>query len=226
MIAGLWTILFISALGELSLAGAFATWYWTYDKVNVPFYVMTMSATRSVYYHSGTAAFGAILVTICRMINLLVDRFSEFDYIKCFTTFVDGILKRFNRNAYIMCAVHGNGLCASGLSAYQLILRNVFRYIATDVVIGIVFGFCKVFIVCLTGIGGWSYFMDYYNIIPMFPFFVLVVGAYLIASAFFSVYAMAVDTLVLCARKWCISVIFPMEFWIFRRIFFSILCKF
>lgn len=167
---------------------------------------MTISATRAVYYHSGTAAFGAVLVSICRMINLFVARFSEIDCFKCFTSFVEDILKRFNRNAYIMCAIHADGLCASGLIAYQLILRNVFRYIATDEVIGIVFGFCQIFIACLTGICGWSYFMDYYRIIPGFPFFILVVGAYFVASTFFSVYAMAVDTLVLCARKWSFGI--------------------
>lgn len=109
-IACLWDLLFISEMSELWLAGAFATWYWTCDKVNVPFFVLPISAARSVYFHSGTAALCAVLVTICRMSNLIMARFNATNCTKCSASCVAGFLKRFNGNAYIMCAVHGEGL--------------------------------------------------------------------------------------------------------------------
>lgn len=100
-----------------------------------------------------------------------------------------------------MCAIHGEGLCASAMSAYNLILRNVMRVLATDFVTGLVFGFCKFFLACVTASFGWMYFNKYFPLVPGFPVFILFAGAYFIAGTFFSVYAMAVDTLVLCARK-------------------------
>lgn len=201
VIACLWDLVFISALSELSLAGTFATWYWAFDKADVPPHVITISATRSAYHHSGTAALGAVLVTICRMINLIVARFSATHCMKCIASFIEGFLKRFNRNAYIMCAIHGGGLFASGRSAYQLILRNVLGYLATDTFVGIVFAFCKVFIAFVTGVCSFVFFLTYFLMAEVFPFFVVICGAYFVAGAFFSVYSIAVDTLVLCARK-------------------------
>lgn len=208
VIACLWDMLFISALSQLSLAGAFSTWYWTYNKDNVPYFVMTMSATRSVIYHSGTAAFGALLLTVCRVLRMIVNARSSGGAccalcLSCLLSSLEDFVKRFNQNAYIMCAIHGKGLCASALSAYQLIFRNILRIMATDVVTSIVFGFCKLFLAVGAGCFGWIYFskQNFFLVSPVFPVFLLVVGGYLIGSAFFSVYSIAVDTIVLCARK-------------------------
>lgn len=169
---------------------------------------MTLSATRSAIYHSGTAAFGALLVTICRILSQITNASIHNGQcgvcglcLRCLFSWMEDFLKRFNRNAYIMCAIHGRGLCASAISAYQLILRNILRCVATDLITGIIFGFCKVFLAAATGWFGWLYFDAHYTDVPLFAIWILVVGAYLIASAFFSVYAIAVDTLVLCARK-------------------------
>lgn len=101
-----------------------------------------------------------------------------------------------------MCALHGKGLCASAIDAYKLILRNLLRYIATEVVTNIVFVFAKLFLTFAAGALCWIYFSNHYTTVPVFAIGILIVGVYLIASEFFNVYSIAVDTLMLCARKW------------------------
>lgn len=198
MLVCLWTISFISALGELSLAGAFATWYWTFDKADVPFYIMVTATIRSIMYHSGTAAFGAVFMSIRRIVSFIASCLGGIVCKNCLKLCVERFIKRFDRNAYVMCAVHGEGLSASGRSAYQLKARNIQ---GANLVITMIFGLCKVGSSLAAGICGWNYFLNYYQNIPVFPLIVLVLGSYFISGAFFSVYRIAVHTMVLSARK-------------------------
>lgn len=45
-----WGIWFVSGLSQMILAGAFAGWYWTFNKNNVPFFSVTESAGRTFRY--------------------------------------------------------------------------------------------------------------------------------------------------------------------------------
>jgi choline transporter-like protein 2/4/5 len=42
-----WGLFFVSALGQMVLAGTFATWYWTFNKADVPFFTVTGSMGRT-----------------------------------------------------------------------------------------------------------------------------------------------------------------------------------
>jgi hypothetical protein len=42
-----WGVFFVSAVGQMVLAGTFATWYWTFDKSDVPFFTVTHSIGRT-----------------------------------------------------------------------------------------------------------------------------------------------------------------------------------
>jgi len=46
--SSLWSLFFISAFGEMVLAATFATWYWTFNKSDVPFFTITVSMMRTV----------------------------------------------------------------------------------------------------------------------------------------------------------------------------------
>lgn len=41
-------------------------------------------------------------------------------------------MKFLNRNAYIMCAIHGKNFCSSAKDAFNLLMRNVLRVFALD----------------------------------------------------------------------------------------------
>lgn len=196
IIVCIWNLLFISALSEISLANAFATWYWTSIKSKIPFFITTVSATRSILHHSGTAAFGAPLIIACRWIRIITNSRLRFIFAS-----VDNFFKRFNRNVYVMCAVYGNGLCSSSLAASQLVSRSAALYSPTDTITGKIFEICKILLAFTVSCLALGYLGKLYVVLPTYPIILLILGAYSIATDFFGVYAIAVDTLVLCARK-------------------------
>lgn len=210
LLATIWTISFISALTEMILAGTFAAWYWTYDKEFVTSSALTTAVGRTVTFHLGTVAHGSLLITICRLIRMPLRRAAQdrnsvaaacaYACFSCFERF----LQRFNRNAYIMSAVHGRGLCNSALAAYQLICRNVSRFVVTELVTDLAFGMCKVLIAVCAGCAvSASIDRPFWDKVDAIQ--IVVVGSYLIADTCFSVHEMAVATLVLCCRKYLVA---------------------
>lgn len=103
-------------------------------------------------YHLGTLAFGSLIVAICRMIRVgleyLDHKLKKFDNafvrailccMKCFFWCLEKFLKFINKNAYIMCAIHGKNFCGSAKDAFNLLMRNMLRVFALDKVM---FSFC------------------------------------------------------------------------------------
>lgn len=110
-----WLLFFISAFAEMVLAGTFASWYWTYDKKKVPFFLLTGSIYRTFRFHLGTIAFGSFIITLCRIIRILLEyvdkKLKQWDNeftravmccCRCFFWMLETFLKFLNRNAYIM----------------------------------------------------------------------------------------------------------------------------
>lgn len=93
----------------------------------------------------GTVAFGSLILAICSFIRAMIE-FAEqklkkydnactkaiFCCLKCFFWCLHKFLCFVNRNAYIMCAVHGKNFCSSAKSAFELLMRNVIRVVVVD----------------------------------------------------------------------------------------------
>ena len=45
-----WGLCFVTALGEMVLAGAFASWYWVFDKSDVPAFPVLNSFGRTLRF--------------------------------------------------------------------------------------------------------------------------------------------------------------------------------
>lgn len=215
-----WAAFFIAAFGEMVLAATFATWYWTFHKSKLPFFTLTGGAYRTIRYHLGTLAFGSLIVTICRMIRCVLEyidhKLKKFDNpvtrailccMKCFFWVLEKFLKFVNRNAYIMCAIHGKSFCGSAKDAFNLLMRNVLRVVALDKVTDFLFFLSKVLISVGMGCLTYVFVTDtgrlgelHYNLVPVL---LVTLGSYLIATVFFGVYSMAVDTLFMCFLEDC-----------------------
>ncbi|XP_018574274.1 CTL-like protein 2 isoform X2 [Anoplophora glabripennis] len=218
-----WLVFFISALGQMVLAAVFAQWYWTFHKSALPFFAVTVAFCRTVRYHLGTLAFGSLIIAICRIIRVLLEyidyKLKKYDNdlvkailccCKCFFWCLENFLKFINKNAYIMCAVHGKNFCASAKDAFLLLMRNIVRVFVLDKVTDFLFFLSKLLVTC--GVGAVSYVIFAtdltsidnsslnYGIVPVI---IIMVCTYLISSVFFSVYSMAVDTLFLCFLEDC-----------------------
>jgi len=217
----LWGLSFTSAFAELVLAGVFSQWYWTLNKsTDIPNCTLGTSIWNALVFHLGTVAFGSLVIAIIRMIRVVLEyierkcnKFNN-DLTKCLLCVCQCCLKllekfmRFiNRNAYIVTAIKSTNFCRSARDAFNLIMRNLVRVVVLDSVVDFLLFLGKVVIVLASGVGSYFVFSgqipEIKDDIPSLNYFFtpivfIVIGSYLISSAFFSVYSMAVDTLFLC----------------------------
>ncbi|KAK9526636.1 hypothetical protein VZT92_015321 [Zoarces viviparus] len=222
-VAFLWCVNFVIALGQCTLAGAFASYYWAFTKPDdMPTFPLSASFIRSLRYHVGSLAFGALILTlvqIARMILEYIDHktraaqnpFARFILccMKCCLWCLEKFIKFLNRNAYIMIAIYGKNFCVSARNAFMLLMRNVVRVVVLDKVTDLLLFFGKLLVVAGVGVLSFFFFsgrillpgntfrsetLNYY----WMPIITVVFGSYLIAHGFFSVYNMCVDTLFLC----------------------------
>ncbi|KAK7940167.1 hypothetical protein WMY93_003493 [Mugilogobius chulae] len=217
-----WCANFVIALGQMTLAGAFASYYWAFDKPkDIPTFPILASLKRSLRYHTGTLAFGSLILSIIQIIRVLLtylehrlkkfknNKFVKFLLccLKCCFYCLEKFVKFLNRNAYIMTAIYGKNFCTSAKNAFFLLLRNMLRVAVLDKVTDFLLFMGKLLVVGLVSVFGYFFFsgkmkpmestapnLHYYWV----PLVTAVIGSYLIAHGFFSVYSMCVDTLFLC----------------------------
>uniref|UniRef100_A0A7N8WVK6 Choline transporter-like protein n=1 Tax=Mastacembelus armatus TaxID=205130 RepID=A0A7N8WVK6_9TELE len=201
-----WCANFVTALGQVTLAGAYASYYWAFKKPeDIPAYPIFSSLGRALRYHTGSLAFGSLILSMVQVIRVILEyldqklkgaqnRFAKFllSCLKCCFWCLEKCIKFLNRNAYIMSHIP---------CPFQ------HRVAVLDKVTDFLLFLGKLLIVGIVGIFSFFFFsgrikaveqaapsLNYYWV----PILTVVVGSYLIAHGFFSVYAMCVDTLFLC----------------------------
>merc|ERR1719357_1410446 len=175
---------------------------------------------NATVFHLGTVAFGSLLIAIIRMIRTILEyierKCKKFNNdltrcliwcCKCCLWCLEKFMRFINRNAYIMCAIKNTNFCKSAKDAFNLLMRNLVRVVVLDSVVDFLLFLGKIVIVLLTGAVSYlafaGYLPDIKDQIPSLnyiytPVVFIVIGSYVIASSFFGVYNMAVDTLFLC----------------------------
>uniref|UniRef100_A0ABI8AK02 Choline transporter-like protein n=1 Tax=Felis catus TaxID=9685 RepID=A0ABI8AK02_FELCA len=137
------------------------------------------------------------------------NRFAKFlmTCLKCCFWCLEKFIRFLNRNAYIMIAIYGTNFCTSARNAFFLLMRNIIRVAVLDKVTDFLFLLGKLLIVGSVGILAFFFFTHRIRIVqdtapPLnyywVPILTVIIGSYLIAHGFFSVYGMCVDTLFLC----------------------------
>lgn len=214
-----WGLFFFSAYAELVLAAVFSRWYWTKKGDKMPCCLL-LRCMGLAFYHVGTIAFGSLILAIIRFIRTILEYIEKKcknfnnDLVRCLLCMckcclwcLEKIMRFLNKNIYIMCAMKGTNFWTSGQEAFNLIMRNLVRVVVLDGVCDFLILLGKLVIVLINGTLSYFFFGRYIpeiqehipNLNYMFtPIVFIVVGSYLIASAFFGVYSMAVDTLFLC----------------------------
>uniref|UniRef100_A0A8C5RZJ9 Choline transporter-like protein n=1 Tax=Laticauda laticaudata TaxID=8630 RepID=A0A8C5RZJ9_LATLA len=200
----LWLVNFSIALGQCTLAGAFASYYWAFRKpADIPPCPLFSSFGRAIRYHTGSLAFGSLILAVVQLIRVILEyldhklkgsqnAFAKFLLccLKCCFWCLEKFLKFINRNAYIM------------VSRNKLLLVAVL-----DKVTDFLLFLGKLLVAGAVGVLAFFFFthripafaqeapsLNYYWV----PLLTVIIGSYLVAHGFFSVYAMCVDTLFLC----------------------------
>ncbi|KAM4643763.1 choline transporter-like protein 2 isoform 1-T1 [Amazona ochrocephala] len=216
-----WLVNFVIALGQVTLAGAFASYYWAFKKPeDIPAFPLFSAFGRALRYHTGSLAFGSLILAIVQVIRVVLEyldhrlkaaenKVAKFilGCLKCCFWCLEKFLKFLNRNAYIMVAIYGTNFCTSARNAFFLLMRNIIRVAVLDKVTDFLLFLGKLLVVGSVGILAFFFFthriklvqdtapsLNYYWV----PILTVIVGSYLIAHGFFSVYGMCVDTLFLC----------------------------
>uniref|UniRef100_A0A3B4BS23 Choline transporter-like protein n=1 Tax=Pygocentrus nattereri TaxID=42514 RepID=A0A3B4BS23_PYGNA len=213
-----WCVNFVTALGQVTLAGAFASYYWAFKKPDdIPAFPIFSSLGRALRYHTGSLAFGSLILSIIQVIRVILEyleqklkvaenRVAKFflTCLKCCFWCLEKCIRFLNRNAYIMIAIYGKNFCTSAKDAFFLLMRNIVRVAVLDKVTDFLLFLGKLLIVGIVGECRACVYASGKNISRLFHCRVcfslqtVVFGTYLIAHGFFSVYAMCVDTLFLC----------------------------
>ncbi|XP_052034777.1 choline transporter-like protein 5 [Apodemus sylvaticus] len=221
LFAFLWLINFVIALGQCALAGAFASYYWAMRKPeDIPRYPLFTAFGRAVRYHTGSLAFGSLILASVQMFKVIVEYLdrrlkkaqnsaAQFLHccLRCCFWCLEKMVKFLNRNAYIMIALYGKNFCESTRDAFYLLMRNILKVAVTDEVTYFVLLLGKILVSGIVGALAFLLFTERLQLIVegpttlnyyWVPFLTLVFGSYLIAHGFFSVYSMCVETIFIC----------------------------
>nr|XP_057904688.1 choline transporter-like protein 2 isoform X2 [Doryrhamphus excisus] len=216
-----WCANFVIALGQMTLAGAFASYYWAFVKPDdMPSLPIFSALGRSLRYHTGTLAFGSLILSIVQVIRVLLEYLDHklkgahnkctkflLCCLKCCFWCLEKFIKFLNRNAYIMVAIYGKNFCTSARDAFFLLMRNIIRVAVLNNVTDFLLFLGKLLVVGLVGIFAFFFFSGrvkaFEDTAPHLHYYwvsilTVVVCSYIIAHGFFSVYSMCVDTLFLC----------------------------
>uniref|UniRef100_A0A8C5S257 Choline transporter-like protein n=1 Tax=Laticauda laticaudata TaxID=8630 RepID=A0A8C5S257_LATLA len=212
----LWLVNFSIALGQCTLAGAFASYYWAFRKpADIPPCPLFSSFGRAIRYHTGSLAFGSLILAVVQLIRVILEyldhklkgsqnAFAKFLLccLKCCFWCLEKFLKFINRNAYIMVCFLFHSLLFQYTSINKLLLVAVL-----DKVTDFLLFLGKLLVAGAVGVLAFFFFthripafaqeapsLNYYWV----PLLTVIIGSYLVAHGFFSVYAMCVDTLFLC----------------------------
>jgi solute carrier family 44 protein 1 (choline transporter-like protein)/choline transporter-like protein 2/4/5 len=208
----LWNNAFLVACGQCTIAGAVGIWFFAKhsEKRNVK--KIRIAIWNVVRYHSGSLAFGSLILAIVQFIKYFMQYLEKQEQAKknrvtaCVFQMISWLLycfekciKFINKNAYIQVALLGTNFCTSAKAAFQLILRNFARF-------GLIGALGKVtafigytFITLATSICG--YFIlraTYPEANPVAPMIVFVLAGYLVGRLYMAVFGMAVDTALQC----------------------------
>ncbi|XP_047589837.1 choline transporter-like protein 4 isoform X2 [Lutra lutra] len=218
-----WTLNWVLALGQCVLAGAFASFYWAFQKPqDIPTFPLSSAFIRTLRYHTGSLAFGALILSLVQIARVVLEYIDNklrgaqnpvarciMCCFKCCLWCLEKFIKFLNRNAYIMIAIYGKNFCVSAKNAFMLLMRNIVRVVVLDKVTDLLLLFGKLLVVGGVGVLSFFFFtgriqglgrdfenpsLNYYWL----PIMISILGAYVIASGFFSVFGMCVDTLFLC----------------------------
>uniref|UniRef100_A0A8C3UPL4 Choline transporter-like protein n=1 Tax=Catharus ustulatus TaxID=91951 RepID=A0A8C3UPL4_CATUS len=194
-----WLANFVIALGQVTLAGAFASYYWAFKKPDdMPAFPLFSAFGRALRYHTGSLAFGSLVLAIVQVIRVILEyldhrlkaaenKFAKFllSCLKCCFWCLEKFIKFLNRNAYIMIAIYGTNFCTSARNSCPVHFSS-FPWGMWDSAFPPPAAAAGAPALC------WSRRQR------VAPLQTVIVGSYLIAHGFFSVYGMCVDTLFLC----------------------------
>eukprot|EP00903_Cladosiphon_okamuranus_P016544 g15262.t1 len=209
-----WTTQFIVAMGQIVVALTVVKYYFTRDVESVNNDTFWRSLKEGLRFHTGTAAFGSLIIAIIKTIRAVLTYIQKklqksgnkaaqavLCCLSCFFWCLEKCIKFINKNAYIQVAIFSTSFCRSSKNAFWLIARNLARVGAVTVVTDFVVFIMK--LVIGLGTAGATYvflqsFMKDELYSPMGPVLFAGVMAFYVASSFSALLGMTTLTILQC----------------------------
>lgn len=167
-------------------------------------------------HHLGTIAFGSLIIAVIKTIRAILTYIQKkakksknkvLEYviclIQCCMVCLEKIMKFMNKNAYIITAIYATSFCSSARKAFFLLLRNILRVAAVNMVAGFLLFIGSLFIPLVTTF--LCYLALAYDdplsaevngiISPLVFTFIL---SYWVSSMFLEIFGMGIETILMC----------------------------
>ncbi|KAK7313039.1 hypothetical protein VNO77_37383 [Canavalia gladiata] len=218
-----WATQFFLACASTVIAGSVASYYWAHGETSpeIPFLSVFSSMKRLMRYSLGSVALGSLIVSFVESIRFLLEPIrrklkvsshghdswigrAAYQSSQCFLRCIEWIIKSVNRNAYIMIAITGKNFFSASSIATELIMNNILK-IGRLNVIGDVILFLGKLCVSLSSALFAFLMLDTHKYksahnktsSPLLPVVVCWALGYIVATLFFAVVEMSIDTIVL-----------------------------
>lgn len=218
-----WGTQFIIACSSTVIAGSVASYYWARGGVSeeIPFLPVFASMRRLLRYSLGSVALGSLVVSPVETVRFILESLRrKLKYAdttsstrigrvtsassQCCLGCIDWTIRSVNRNAYILIAITGKGFCKASTIATGLIKNNIMRIGKVNVIGDIILSlgkfcvslFCALFAFLMLDTHKYK---SAHNKIssPLFPVLVSWGLGYVVATLFFAVVELAIDTIIL-----------------------------
>eukprot|EP00929_Paragymnodinium_shiwhaense_P124175 TRINITY_DN9922_c0_g1_i1.p1 TRINITY_DN9922_c0_g1~~TRINITY_DN9922_c0_g1_i1.p1 ORF type:complete len:910 (-),score=122.40 TRINITY_DN9922_c0_g1_i1:321-3050(-) len=208
----LWNNAFLIALGQCIIAGAVGVYFFTPHTQKGNNAVVMTSLKNTFYYHTGSLAFGSLIIAIVQMIRYTMKYLEKqaaaqknqvmvyvFKCVGCCIWCFERCLKFLNKHAYIQIALLGKNFCVSAKNAFFLIARNAIRFAVVISLGVIVRGIGFFFITAMTAGLGYFILMGLHpDITPVMPMMLFIAIGYVVAKLYMNVFELSVDTMLQC----------------------------
>lgn len=226
----LWTSQFIIGISCVTIAGAIGQFYWAAgDHASMSNFPVLVSMKNTFVYHLGSIAFGSLIMAIIMFIRFVLEYLDKktrnlqesnklaawlMSCAKCCAWCLQKIVQFINKNAYIMVGLKGTSYCISAGRAIALLIMNAMRLITVNIIgdILLTLGKLSVAVGCgliAFGLSDLPYYRDKNTYpettlsSPIFPVALSIIIGFFCAEIFFSVYDMAIDTILLAFCEDC-----------------------
>uniref|UniRef100_A0A2P2JFP0 Choline transporter-like protein n=2 Tax=Rhizophora mucronata TaxID=61149 RepID=A0A2P2JFP0_RHIMU len=223
LFGGYWATQFFIACSSTVIAGSVASYYWAYGDASpeIPFLPVFSSMKRLMRYSLGSVALGSLVVFFVESIRFILESIRRKLKVASTTTdswigktvyhtsgfcrrCIEWTIKSFNHNAYIMIAITGKSFCRASAIATDLIMNNILRIGRVNVIGDVILFLGKLCVSLLSTVFAFLMldthkYRSAHNKIssPLLPVVVCWALGYIVATLFFAVVEMSIDTIIL-----------------------------
>ncbi|KAL1296314.1 hypothetical protein HN51_057017 [Arachis hypogaea] len=218
-----WVTQFFTACSSTVIAGSIASYYWARGETSqeIPFLTVFSSMKRLMRYSLGSVALGSLIVSFVESIRFLLESIrrkikvsdhwpdnwigkAAYQSSRCFLRCIEWTIKSVNRNAYIMIAITGKSFFSASSIATELIMNNILKIGRLNVIGDVILFLGKLCVSLASALFAFLMldthkYSSAHNKIssPLLPVVVCWALGYIVATLFFAVVEMSIETIVL-----------------------------